>query len=82
MPLFMANPGDLVKVKRVTGQDDVRRHLAELGFVEDAEVLVVSNIEGRYDRAGERRPRRAEPFHGEPRIFLSGREFVGLKIFI
>jgi len=46
MPLFMANPGDLVKVTRVTGQDDVRRHLAELGFVEDAEVLVVSNIKG------------------------------------
>ena len=31
---------------RITGKDEVRQHLAELGFVLDTEVTVVSGIAG------------------------------------
>ena len=46
MPLTMAKPGELHTIQKVTGRDEVRQHLAELGFVMDAEVLVVSEIAG------------------------------------
>ena len=46
IPLTMAKPGETVTVRRITGKDDVRQHLAELGFVEDTEVTVVSNLAG------------------------------------
>ena len=35
IPLTMAKPGETVTVRRITGKDDVRQHLAELGFVVD-----------------------------------------------
>lgn len=46
MPLTMARPGDSVTIRRVTGKDEVRTHLAELGFVVDAVVTVVSALAG------------------------------------
>ena len=46
MPLTMANPGEKVIIRKITGKDDVRQHLAELGFVVDSEVMVVSEISG------------------------------------
>ncbi len=46
LPLIMAKEGDKVLIKRISGKDDVRQHLAELGFVVDAEVLVVSAASG------------------------------------
>ncbi len=46
MPLTMANPGEAVTIRRITGRDEVRQHLAELGFVMDAQVTVVSRIGG------------------------------------
>jgi len=46
IPLTMAKPGETVTVRRITGKDDVRQHLAELGFVEDTEVTVVSSLAG------------------------------------
>ena len=46
IPLTMANPGETVTVRRITGKDDVRQHLAELGFVVDTEVTVVSSLAG------------------------------------
>lgn len=42
LPLSMAHEGETVKVVRVSGNDDMRHHLNNLGFVEDAEVDVVS----------------------------------------
>ena len=42
----MAKPGETVTVRRITGKDDVRQHLAELGFVVDTEVTVVSSLAG------------------------------------
>ena len=43
MPLSMVHAGETVSVTRVKGNDDMKRHLQELGFVEGSEVHVVSN---------------------------------------
>ena len=46
MPLTMAKPGETVVIRKTTGKDEVRQHLAELGFVVDSPVTVVSEISG------------------------------------
>lgn len=46
VPLFMAKAGETVTIRRITGKDEVRQHLAELGFVVDSEIKVVSEIAG------------------------------------
>ena len=46
MPLTMAKPGETVTVRKITGRDSVRQHLAELGFVVDSSVTVVSRMGG------------------------------------
>lgn len=46
IPLTMAKAGETVTIQRITGKDDIRQHLAELGFVVDTEVTVVSQIAG------------------------------------
>lgn len=46
MPLIFAKEGETVTIRRISGKDDVRQHLAELGFVMDAEVLIVSRMAG------------------------------------
>lgn len=46
MPLAMAGVGDVNTIKKITGRDDVRQHLAELGFVVGEEVRVVSELGG------------------------------------
>ena len=46
MPLSMARPGETVTIRKITGKDEVRQHLAELGFVVDSDVTVVSEIVG------------------------------------
>ena len=46
IPLTMAKPGETVTIRRITGKDEVRQHLAELGLVLDTEVTVVSGIAG------------------------------------
>lgn len=44
MPLTMANAGETNFIKKISGKDEVRRHLAELGFVVGESVTVVSKI--------------------------------------
>ena len=44
MPLTMANIGETNTIKRVGGNEETRRFLANLGFVVDAEVTVLSAI--------------------------------------
>ena len=39
MPLGMANVGDVNVIEKITGRDEVRAHLAELGFVVDTSCL-------------------------------------------
>ncbi len=46
MPLTMTKPGETVTIRRISGKDQVRQHLAELGFVVDGQVTVVSQIAG------------------------------------
>ena len=46
MPLTMAKTGETVTIRKITGKDEVREHLAELGFVVDSDVTVVSEIAG------------------------------------
>ena len=46
MPLAMAGVGESNVIKKITGQDEVRRHLAELGFVVGEEVRLISRLGG------------------------------------
>lgn len=46
MPVSMLAPGEEGTIRKITGQDEVRAHLAELGFVVDAVVRVVSTLGG------------------------------------
>ena len=46
MPLTMARPGETVTIRRITGRDEGRQHLAELGFVVGSPVTVVNEIAG------------------------------------
>ncbi len=46
MPLTMAKIGETSFIKKISGRDDVRRHLAELGFVVGEGVTVVSEMGG------------------------------------
>ena len=38
--------GGTVTIRKVSGKDEVRQHLAELGFVVDTDVTVVNEIAG------------------------------------
>ena len=46
MPLTMAEPGEAVTIRKITGKDELRLHLAELGFVVEETVTVVSRMGG------------------------------------
>ncbi len=46
MPLTMLAPGEEGVIRRISGRDEVRAHLAELGFVADATVKVISSMGG------------------------------------
>jgi len=46
MPLSMAGVGETAFIKKITGKDQVRQHLAELGFVVGEAVTVVSVLGG------------------------------------
>lgn len=46
MPLTMAKPGETNCIKKVTGKDEVRRHLAEMGFIVGERITVVSELAG------------------------------------
>ncbi len=46
VPLTMAKAGETVMIRKISGKDEVRQHLAELGFVVNSDVTVVSGIAG------------------------------------
>lgn len=46
MPLTMTKAGDTVTIRKITGKDEIRQHLAELGFVVGETVTVVNEISG------------------------------------
>ncbi len=44
MPLTIAKIGETVMIRKISGKDEARQHLAELGFVVDSNVTVVNLI--------------------------------------
>ena len=46
MPLGMAQVGETNIIRKITGRDEVRQHMAEIGFVVGEEVRVVSELGG------------------------------------
>ena len=46
MPLSMVNTGEENIIKKVGGKEEVRKFLANLGFVSGSKVTVISEIEG------------------------------------
>lgn len=46
MPLTFASVGQTAVIRRITGKDDVRQHLAELGFVAGEKVTIISSNGG------------------------------------
>ena len=46
MPLTMVRPGETVMVRKITGRDEIRQHLAEMGFAVDNSITVVSRGAG------------------------------------
>lgn len=46
MPLTFAQAGQVVEVLKVGGKESVKKHLGDLGFVEGAQVSVVSSHDG------------------------------------
>ena len=46
MPLLLAQPGELNKIMAVRGGGETKRFLESMGFVEGAEIAVVSEFDG------------------------------------
>ena len=46
MPLSMTKAGEIVVIKKITGKDEIRQHLAELGLVVEEAVKGVSEVGG------------------------------------
>ena len=46
MTLTMAPIGEKMMIHKITGKDEVRSHLASLGFVEGASVSLVNELNG------------------------------------
>ena len=46
MPLSMADPGKEVQIVRIGGKQELRIHLADMGFVPGAEITLVSVLNG------------------------------------
>ena len=46
MPITMAAPGETILVKRITGKDETRHHLHELGLMEGNQITIVQNNNG------------------------------------
>ena len=46
MPLTMARSGEINYIKRVGGNEETKRHLETLGFVDGGAVTVISSLNG------------------------------------
>ncbi|MBO6119552.1 MAG: ferrous iron transport protein A [Lachnospiraceae bacterium] len=46
LPLTFVKTGDLAKVIKVNGRDNVKKHLSDLGFVDGSIVNVISSHDG------------------------------------
>ena len=57
MPLNLANVGEETLILKVGGNPEIRKHLADLGFVPGGTATVVSAIGGNLNREGQGIPR-------------------------
>lgn len=46
MPLSMAKAGETNYIRKITGKDEVRNHLAKLGFIVGEKITVISKLDG------------------------------------
>ena len=46
MPLTMAGIGEVNRIIKISGKDEVRKHLETLGFITGETVMVVSKFSG------------------------------------
>lgn len=46
LPLTMCRPREVAYIKKISGRNEVRQHLADLGFVVGEKVTVVSELAG------------------------------------
>lgn len=46
MPLSLAGTGDTVTIRQISGREDVRQHLKELGFIVGDKISVVNELQG------------------------------------
>ncbi len=46
MPLMLANKGNELSIKKITGNDETRRFLNSLGFVAGENVTIISELGG------------------------------------
>ncbi|MDR3271264.1 MAG: ferrous iron transport protein A [Peptococcaceae bacterium] len=46
MPLTLARPGETIRIKKISGHDDIKRHLESLGFVAGEQLTIVNEISG------------------------------------
>ncbi len=46
MPITLANQGEEVMIQRVGGSQEIKNHLADLGFVPGADVSIITEIGG------------------------------------
>ncbi len=46
MPLTFADSGKLLRIQKISGSDEIRQHLATLGFVTGEEIQVVNKNGG------------------------------------
>ena len=42
----MVGTGDMVTIMKIKGTDEVRQHLAELGFIPGEEISIVNQVSG------------------------------------
>lgn len=46
MPLSMVEKGKVFRIQKVSGKEDVKRHLEELGFIPGTSVSIISEMGG------------------------------------
>ncbi len=46
LPLTMARAGENVEIARISGSEEVRQHLYELGFTVGQELNIISDVSG------------------------------------
>ena len=46
MPITLGQSGEKYMIRKISGLEKVRQHLAELGFVVDEDVTIVSSTDG------------------------------------